>query len=57
MQYDKNNYLINKETKNDFININNPKDDVLPAVMPKIKKQYIYVGAIAIVLIILMNDK
>ena len=55
MQYDKNNYIINTEPKNNFININN---DVVPSVMPqsKIKKEYIYIG-VAIVLIILMNNK
>ena len=55
MQYDKNNYIINTEPKNNFININN---DVVPAVMPqsKIKKEYIYIG-VAIALIIIMNNK
>ena len=56
MQYDKNNYIINTEPKNNFININN---DVVPAVMPqsKIKKEYIYAAGIAIALIIIMNNK
>lgn len=58
MQYDKNNYLMNTETKNNFININNPKNDVVPAVMPnKIKKEYVYITAAAIILIIIVNNK
>ena len=53
MQYDKNNYIITTEPKNNFIN-----NDVVPAVMPKskIKKEYIYIG-VAIALIIIMNNK
>ena len=57
MQYNKNNYLINTETKTNFIN--NPKNDIEPAVMPsnKIKKEYIYIATAAIILIIIVNNK
>ena len=58
MQYDKNNHLIKQETKTDFININSPKNDIMPTVMPaKIKKEYLYAAGIAFVLIILINNK
>ena len=57
MQYDKNQIYFTLEHKNQIIKIYT--NDVVPAVMPqsKIKKEYIYAAGIAIVIIILMNNK
>ena len=57
MQYNKINYLINTETKTNFIN--NTKNDIEPTVIPsnKIKKEYIYIGVAAIIIIIIVNNK
>lgn len=45
---------------NVIMNMNYPKENIIvPAVMPnnKIKKEYLYIAGIAVVLIILINDK
>ena len=55
MQYDKNQIYFTSDHKNNLIKIYT--NDVVPAVMPKIKKEYIYAAGIAIVIIILMNNK
>ena len=57
MQYDKNQIYFTTEHKNNLIKIYT--NDVVPSVMPqsKIKKEYIYAAGIAIVIIILMNNK
>ena len=56
MQYDKNQIYFTTEHKNNLIKIYN--NDVVPAVMPqKIKKEYIYIGVAAIILIIIVNNK
>ena len=56
MQYDKNQIYFTTEHKNNLIKIYT-NNDVVPTVMPKIKKEYIYAAGIAIVIIILMNNK
>ena len=55
MQYDKNQIYFTNEHKNNLIKI---YTNEVPAVMPqKIKKEYIYIGAAAIILIIIFNNK
>ena len=59
MQYDKNKIYFNTEnitTKNDFLKKYNINPNVKPAVInTKIKKEYIFIIGISVVLIILLN--
>ena len=59
MQYDMNKvYFYNESIKNTLVKNYNNNNDITPGLMPpKLKKEYLYIAGIAVMLIILINNR